>query len=389
MCCAQTGSGKTAAFLIPTIAIMMKNKASSIGDMTTPYQGMCKPDSLVMTSTRELCLQIHEESLKFCHRTGYRCCVVYGGAPTRGQMEDLAKGCDLMVATPGCLNDFINRGIIEVKETYVLVLDEADRMLDMGFEKQMREIVVDHGMPAKEDRQTLMFSATFPTECQTMAQDFLYNYIWIGVGIIGGAVTTVAQTLKQVVPKDKYTKLIEELDRFYETRNNSQRCLIFVNAKDTAKWLDEQLYDLHYDVGALHGNLTQQERETNLQRYRKGEIDVMVATDVAARGLDIEKVDLVVNYDLPNDIDTYVHRIGRSGRIGNKGAAVTFVSQDENGQFLDKMDVLQGLLTKMRDAGSAIPSWLEDQAQGNDTWDSKKDSWANWGGKDMRSSNGW
>merc|ERR1719506_3673367 len=119
--------------------------------MTTPYQGICKPDSLVMTPTRELCIQIHEESMKFCHRTGYRCCVVYGGAPTRGQMEDLAKGCDLMVATPGRLNDFINRGIIEVKETYVLVLDEADRMLDMGFEKQMREIVVDHGMPAKED----------------------------------------------------------------------------------------------------------------------------------------------------------------------------------------------------------------------------------------------
>lgn len=391
MCCAQTGSGKTAAFLIPTIGLMMKHHNGAVGDCDGPFEGKCCPDTLIMTPTRELCIQIHEEALKFCHRTSYRCCRVYGGEATKIQLEDLSKGCDLMVACPGRLQDFINREVIDVSKTYLLVLDEADRMLDMGFEKAVRDIVEGHGMPAKEDRQTMMFSATFPEECQRMAQDFLWDYIWIGVGIVGGAVTTVTQTLKKVQPTEKYQMLIEVLDQFYVNRSTGQRCLVFVNAKDTAKWLDEQLYDQNYDTGALHGNLTQQERETNLGRFRKGEIDVMVATDVAARGLDIEKVDLVLNYDMPNEVDTYVHRIGRSGRIGNRGTAMTFISVDEHGKAFENAEILAKLLKIMQDAGSEIPDWLEENTYSQQTWDDKKDdkdSWANWGGKDMRASGG-
>jgi len=389
MCCAQTGSGKTAAFLIPTIGLMMKHHPISIGALEAPFEGKCKPDTLVMTPTRELCIQIHEEALKFCHRTGYRCCRVYGGEHTKVQLEDLSKGCDLMVACPGRLQDFINREVIDLSEIYLLVLDEADRMLDMGFEKEIRAIVENHGMPQKEDRQTMMFSATFPEECQKMAQDFLWDYIWIGVGIVGGAVTTVTQALKKVVPSDKYNSLIEALDNFYLSRTNGQRCLVFVNAKDTAKWLDEQLYTLNYDSGALHGNLDQHERETNLGRFRKGEIDVLVATDLAARGLDVEKVDLVINYDMPAQVDTYVHRIGRSGRIGNRGAAVTYVSVDEDGKCFENTETLAKLLKIMSDAGSEIPDWLEGFTT-KDSWDDKDKggagAWSNWGGKDARAS---
>mmetsp|Transcript_26417 Transcript_26417/g.49818 ORF Transcript_26417/g.49818 Transcript_26417/m.49818 type:complete len:631 (+) Transcript_26417:49-1941(+) len=393
MCCAQTGSGKTAAFLFPVIGRMLKHHDNPVGAMETPFEGKCTPDTLILTPTRELCIQIHEEAQKFCHRTKYRTCRVYGGEPPKVQMEQLAKGCDLMVACPGRLEDFIGREIIDVSKVFILVLDEADRMLDMGFEKSIRNIVQEYGMPGQDGRQTMMFSATFPEECQKMAQDFLYDYIWIGVGIVGGACEQVSQRLEKLKPAEKYEKLIELLDHFYTNRGEQKdRCLVFVNAKDTAKWLDEQLYEKHIDTGALHGNLTQEQRETNLRRFRSGEIDVMVATDVAARGLDIEKVALVINYDFPQDIDTYVHRIGRTGRIGNKGEAHTFVAVDEYGTVIEKGETLRRLDSIMRDAHSAVPDWLEGAMEaGGDSWGaaaSGKDSgdtWKNWGGKDMRS----
>lgn len=322
-----------------------------------------------------------------CHRTLYRCCRVYGGESTKIQLADLAKGCDLMVACPGRLQDFIGREVVSVDKVYILVLDEADRMLDMGFESQIREIVNGQGMNPKDQRQTMMFSATIPEDCQKMAQDFLYDYIWIGCGIVGGACESVIQKLEKVPPAEKYGKLIEILDNYFQTKQEGERCLIFVNAKDTAKWLDEQLYEKHFDTGALHGNLTQEERENNLRRFRSGEIGVMVATDVAARGLDIEKVGMVINYDMPDSVDTYVHRIGRSGRIGNRGQAITFIATDENDHCFEKPDILVKLHGIMRDAKSDVPDWLETcadpsaPAQATDN-----NSWANWGGRDMRAS---
>merc|ERR1719482_1666674 len=144
-----------------------------------------------------------------------------------------------------------------------------------------------------------------------------------------------------MLPTEKFAKLIEVLDEFHASKQDGERCVVFVNAKATAKWLDEQLYEKHFDTGALHGDLTQEERERNLGRFRNGEIDVMVATDVAARGLDIEKVSMVVNYDMPDNVDTYVHRIGRSGRIGNRGQAITFIATDENGQAYENIEVLR------------------------------------------------
>jgi len=387
MCCAQTGSGKTAAFLFPIIGTMLKYHHSPTGLLTTPFEGKCSPYTLIMTPTRELCVQIYEEALKFCHRTPYRSVKVYGGAPPKGQMEDLSRGADLMVACPGRLQDFIDRGVVSVESVLVLVLDEADRMLDMGFEPQIRKIVEQNGMASKDSRQTMMFSATFAEECQKLAGDFLYNYIWIGVGVVGGAVETVDQQLIQVTPAEKYETLIQQLDEFYSVRQEArdglkERCLVFVNAKDTAKFLDEQLYIKNMNSGTLHGNLTQDERERNLARFRSGEIDVMVATDVAARGLDIEHVSRVINYDMPKQIDSYVHRIGRTGRIGNKGTAITFIAVDAYGGSLEDRGALTDLLRVMKDAGSDIPPWLEGMvpAEGGGS------EAVAWGGKDMRGS---
>jgi len=375
MCCAQTGSGKTAAFLMPIIGRMMKIHESPVGNLDAPYEGKCEPDTLVMAPTRELVMQIHDEALKFCHRTPYRTCRVYGGEKPNIQLEQLAKGCDLMVATPGRLQDFINRGVVSVEKVFVLVLDEADRMLDMGFEKQIREIVESHGMPGKDSRQTMMFSATFAEECQRMAQDFLYDYIWIGVGVVGGACTSVTQKFVQVEPAEKYAKLIEVLDEFFLNRTPEDRCLVFVNAKDTAKWLDEQLFDKAFDTGALHGNLDQHEREENLKKFRNGQIDVLIATDVASRGLDIEKVHTVVNYDLPTEIEGYVHRIGRSGRIGNRGNAVSFVSQ-----FGENVSMLESLQKIVKDAEQDCPDWIANVASGQASGGGggSNDGWSNW-----------
>lgn len=382
MCCAQTGSGKTVAFLIPVIGRMMKQHLNPVGAMTVPYEGPCKPEALVVTPTRELCIQIYEEAQKFCHRTNYRVTRVYGGEKPNLQMVELAKGTDLMIATPGRLQDFINREIIKVSEVHVFVLDEADRMLDMGFEPSIREIVEKHEMPGKENRQTMMFSATFPETCQKMAMEYLYEYIWIAVGVIGSAVETVQQILKKVDPKKKFEELIAILDEFYASRPGRERMLVFVNAKDTAKWLDEQLYDKKFDTGALHGNLTQEERERNLSRFRQGEIDVMVATDVAARGLDIENVAMVLNYDMPTEIDTYIHRIGRTGRIGNEGKAITFLScEDGEGNCLEAVDKLKQLQDVMQNSNASRPDWLAGLIE---SAEASSGGWS-WGGRDMRS----
>eukprot|EP00930_Biecheleria_cincta_P011993 TRINITY_DN11523_c0_g1_i2.p1 TRINITY_DN11523_c0_g1~~TRINITY_DN11523_c0_g1_i2.p1 ORF type:complete len:639 (+),score=141.79 TRINITY_DN11523_c0_g1_i2:42-1958(+) len=360
MCCAQTGSGKTAAFLFPVIGRMMLGLSNPVGGLTEPFAGVCQPDTLILTPTRELCIQ--------------------------EQMRDLAKGTDVLVATPGRLSDFIGRGILGVENVVVLVLDEADRMLDMGFEKQIREITEEHRMPKNDSRQTMMFSATFPDACQKMAQDFLYNYIWIGVGIIGGAVDTVQQELRKVTPKQKFEVLFEVLDDFYDKRKDKERVLVFVNAKDTARWLDEQLHEKNYDTGALHGDLQQNERETNLKRFRAGDIDVMIATDVAARGLDIEHVGLVVNYDMPQQTDTYIHRIGRTGRIGHEGRAITFIACDEYGTCVEQVEVLKSLQGIMQAAKSTVPDWLDPlvEAASQGSWASGNNWKDSWGGRDAR-----
>merc|ERR1719330_932535 len=210
----------------------------------------------------------------------------------------------------------------------------------------------------------MMFSATFPQECQQMAADYLYEHLFIGVGVVGGAARTVSQTLLKVAPQDKCDKLIEFIDDFLEKRKEGERLLVFTNSKQQAKGLDEKLYELNMDTGALHGDLKQDQREKNLKQFRDGDIDVMIATDVASRGLDISGVSQVLNYDLPFNIDCYVQRIGRTGRIGNRGASTTFIAVDQDGTWQDsspeQQECLRAIPNVMRDAGleNSIPDWL-------------------------------
>jgi len=208
----------------------------------------------------------------------------------------------------------------------------------------------------------MMFSATFPEECQKLAADYLYEHVFLGVGVIGGAVNTVKQTLVKVSPENKFDNLIEFLYEFLENRQDDERALVFTNSKAQAKGLDEQLWAKKFDTGALHGDLTQEQREDNLQKFREGKIDVLVATDLASRGLDIRGVSHVVNYDLPWEKEIYVQRIGRTGRIGHRGHAITYIAVDKQGKFQDKSDVLQSLPEIMLNAGdNEVPEWLADQ----------------------------
>lgn len=314
-----------------------------------------------------------------CHNTDHRCLRIYGQESTKLQIAEVAKGGDLLVATPGRLWDFVSSGIVEVTEVNCLVLDEADRMLQMSMDSFIREVVENFGMPSKEERQTLMFSATFPEECQKMAVDYLYEHVFIGVGVVGGAACTVTQTLLQVAPEAKFDKLIELVNEWLDSRDKCERLLVFTNSKLQAKGLDERLYDRNIDTGALHGDLQQVEREANLQKFRSGDIEVLVATDLASRGLDISGVSYVINYDLPKEVEVYVQRIGRTGRIGHRGRATTFIAVDAEGQWHDSPLVLQALPGIMQDQASGcineVPEWLTAKIQ-----ELQQGSWvqANW-----------
>eukprot|EP00747_Dinoflagellata_sp_TGD_P030080 gnl/TRDRNA2_/TRDRNA2_134384_c0_seq2.p1 gnl/TRDRNA2_/TRDRNA2_134384_c0~~gnl/TRDRNA2_/TRDRNA2_134384_c0_seq2.p1 ORF type:complete len:838 (+),score=154.80 gnl/TRDRNA2_/TRDRNA2_134384_c0_seq2:58-2514(+) len=376
MCCAQTGSGKTAAFLVPVLASMIKNHRG-VGALTEPFQGPCQPDTLIISPTRELCLQTYDEALKFCYKTQYRVVRIYGQEPVKTQVAELAKGADVVVATPGRLWDFVSSGICEVTKVNCLVLDEADRMLEMNMKDWIRDVILEFGMPETKDRQTMMFSATFPEDIQKMATDYLYQHIWVGVGVVGGPTNTVTQRFMKMTNDEKFDQLLDLLYEFLDRKETGDRLIVFTNSKLKAKGLDEMLYDKKVDTGALHGDLTQIEREENLRKFRNGQIDVLVATDVASRGLDIDGVKFVVNYDTPFSIQIYVQRIGRTGRIGNRGEAITFIEVDKDGTFLDREEVLQQLPQIIGQVGGEVPDWLQKHVDGlnEDKWAGGTNEW--------------
>ena len=325
MSCAQTGSGKTCAFLLPVIAHL---GAPEGGD---PDSLAARPSVVVMAPTRELAIQIHHEARRLTFdespRTApLRAVVVYGGADAKAQLRELAKGVDILVATPGRLQDFVDRGVVSLAGTKHLVLDEADRMLDMGFEPQIRKLVLQRDMPPKHARQTLMFSATFPQSIQQLAKAFLRVYTWVGVGRVGSTVNAISQHF-ELATNDKRHKL-ELLVAALGKAPPPQLTLVFVQKKRTASWVAGQL-TRGYGVVAesIHGDRTQSQRESALAAFKSGRAPVMVATDVAARGIDVPGVAHVINFDLPtaaDDFDSYVHRIGRTGRAGREGVATSF-----------------------------------------------------------------
>ncbi|ONK81030.1 uncharacterized protein A4U43_C01F24490 [Asparagus officinalis] len=318
MACAQTGSGKTAAFCFPIISGIMKEGVSQQRGYRGPHTAF--PLALILSPTRELSSQIHEEAKKFSYQTGVKVVVAYGGAPITVQLRELERGVDILVATPGRLVDLIERARVSLRNIKYLALDEADRMLDMGFEPQIRKIVEQMDMPPPGIRQTMLFSATFPNEIQRLASDFLSNYIFLAVGRVGSSTDLITQRVEYVPDMDKRSHLMDLLH-----------------------------------VQKVNGS-TDKEREKALNSFKRGWTPIMVATDVAARGLDIPHVAHVINFDLPKDIDDYVHRIGRTGRAGKSGLATAFFN--DGNQSLAK-----SLAELMQEANQEVPDWLVKYAE--------------------------
>lgn len=333
MACAQTGSGKTAAFLVPILNLIFQGGHVQNYTLINKRKKLL-PTSLVLAPTRELALQIYDEARKFSYRSRVRPCVVYGGADIKAQMKDLDAGCHLLVATPGRLIDLYDRGKIGLQNVRYLVLDEADRMLDMGFEPQIRDVVERRDMPLVGQRQTMMFSATFPKEIQLLARDFLNNYVFLAVGRVGSTSVMITQRLEWVEENEKRSFLIDLL----RTDPNALT-LVFVETKRGADELERYLILENYPAISIHGDKCQAEREEALRAFRCGRKPILVATAVAARGLDISNVKFVVNFDLPTDIDEYVHRIGRTGRAGNAGEAISFFNEKNRNIARDLHDI--------------------------------------------------
>jgi len=382
MSCAQTGSGKTAAFLVPIIArLILEGRAEEV--LNKPQQNFSygkrqryQIHSLVLSPTRELAQQIHKQARKFLYRTGLRSVVVYGGADIKDQFRELDKGCEVLVATPGRLVDFLERGRMSMGKVLCLCMDEADRMLDMGFEPQIRQIVDRYDMPkSHEGRQTMMFSATFPRPIQILAQDYLDDYIFLAVGRVGSSTDLIKQKLQYCQNHNKVEALMDVLPDCHGLT------LIFVATRRDADRIEHILCEEGVNARSIHGDRTQWEREAALNDFRTGTCPVLVATDVAARGLDIPSVMWVINYDLPNQIDAYVHRIGRTGRCGNRGNALSFVNETNK-------PVLRDLLHTLKECDMQCPQWFV-QMVNNSSYgggrNSKKKS--KFGARDARRSN--
>merc|ERR1719230_2122168 len=349
MACAQTGSGKTCAFMVPCLESLLRsgppNHVQSRGRNAMPC-------ALVLAPTRELASQIHVESCKFSYDSGIKCCIVYGGADMRDQRGELEKGCDILIATPGRLTDMCERGSVSLCLIQFFILDEADRMLDMGFEPQVRQIVeqTDMGKASPHRRQSMMFSATFAREVQAMTRDFLNDYVFLTIGRVGSASELVTQ--KVVYAEDMVQKVRALEKAIREHLPKDGLCVVFVETKKGADTLEKDLYEAGVPVTAIHGDRSQQEREEALAAFKSGSNPVLVATDVAARGLDIPNVAVVVNFDMPKQLDDYVHRIGRTGRAGRKGTAVAFINQRCN--YLPELGEL------LRNAKQELPMWFND-----------------------------
>jgi probable ATP-dependent RNA helicase DDX4 len=353
MGCAQTGSGKTAAFLLPILTGIIRE---NLIDGGSSFGAGVSPAAIIVGPTRELVVQIQLEARKFAHSTCIRPVVVYGGTSVGYQARELEKGAHVVVGTPGRLLDFIGKGKINLDKVKYLILDEADRMLDMGFEPEIRKLVTQFGMPQKGDRQTLMFSATFAVEIQQLAMEFLVpNYVFLTVGRVGGANSDITQDIYQVSRMEKKDKLIEILNS-----SGEDRILVFLETKRNADFLAALLSQKDYPATSIHGDRLQREREEALGDFKSGRARILIATSVAARGLDIPGVKHVVNYDLPKDIDEYVHRIGRTGRCGNLGKATSFFDPDSE----DDRKLARHLAKVLGEAQQNLPDWLEDIAAG-------------------------
>ncbi|CAG8493150.1 2869_t:CDS:10 [Ambispora leptoticha] len=350
MACAQTGSGKTAAFLVPILSRLFGKAKKLTAPRPPPGRTRgykAQPLVLILAPTRELATQIFDECRRFTYRSMLRPCVVYGGADSGPQKVELFKGCDILTATPGRLCDFLDRGIISLARIRYLVIDEADRMLDMGFEDDMRRIVAKSDME-DASRQTLMFSATFPQRIRKLAKDFLQEkHLFLTVGRVGGTTSDITQKIIFCEDSEKRNTLVQLL-----LTQPPSRTLIFVETKRGADSLDAFLYQQHFPTTSIHGDRTQREREDALLAFKNGRSPILIATAVAARGLDIKNVMHVINYDLCSEIDEYVHRIGRTARVGNQGLATTFYNHANE-------SIAKDLVRLLLECEQEVPDFLQ------------------------------
>jgi ATP-dependent RNA helicase RhlE len=304
---AQTGTGKTVAFLLPTLEHLLASESKG------------KTRAVVLAPTRELAMQIAEEAHRLARNTGVRTGAIYGGAPMKRQIEELKRGLDLIVATPGRLMDHMRHRRVDFKHLQILVLDEADRMLDMGFLPDIDEIV--EQMPAK--RQTMLFSATMPGPIVSLTYRYMKNPIRVEIATARPP-EAIDQRLYPVPKHLKLPLLIELLKK-----EEVESALVFTRTKVEADVVTRKLRENRYSVAEIHGDFRQKQRNEALERFRSGKARILVATNVAARGLDIEGISHVINYDAPDEAENYVHRIGRTARVDAEGAAWTLVTPED------------------------------------------------------------
>ncbi|XP_037955079.1 ATP-dependent RNA helicase p62 isoform X2 [Teleopsis dalmanni] len=326
---AKTGSGKTLGYILPAIVHINNQQPLQRGD---------GPIALVLAPTRELAQQIQQVASEFGSSSYVRNTCVFGGAPKGGQMRDLQRGCEIVIATPGRLIDFLAAGATNLKRCTYLVLDEADRMLDMGFEPQIRKIL----SQIRPDRQTLMWSATWPKEVKQLAEDFLGNYVQINIGSLElSANHNIRQVVEICEEHDKEDKLKDLLSEIYDTSENPGKIIIFVETKRRVDQLVRFIRSFGVRCGAIHGDKSQSERDFVLREFRSGKSNILVATDVAARGLDVDGIKYVINFDYPQSSEDYIHRIGRTGRSNTKGTSYAFFTKNNVKQSRALVDVLK------------------------------------------------
>merc|ERR1719331_2178574 len=339
---AETGSGKTLAFLLPAIVHINAQPYLEKGD---------GPIVLVMAPTREMAIQIQEEANRFGKSSKIKNTCCYGGSPRRQQQQDLRDGVEIVIATPGRLIDFLDCGDTNLKRLTYLVLDEADRMLDMGFEPQVRKVI----SQSRPDRQTLMWSATWPDEVKRLAKDICKeNPVHINVGSLD---LRTAHTIRQYVEVVKEEDKRGRLKRLLEKVMDGSRILIFADTKRGGDQLTREMRLDGWPALCMHGDKKQEERDWVLKEFKEGKSPILVATDVASRGIDVKDIKYVINYDFPNQIEDYVHRVGRTGRAGAIGSSYSFFTSD-------KFRLAKDLVAVLREAKQPVPEELQKLGDG-------------------------
>ncbi|OBT86812.1 hypothetical protein VE02_03918 [Pseudogymnoascus sp. 03VT05] len=359
--CAQTGSGKTGAFLIPTLSKLMGKAKKLCAPRPNPATfvpdprnfARAEPLMLIVCPNRELAVQIFNEARRFCYRSMLRPCVVYGGGPRRDQLNQIAKGCDVLIGTPGRLVDFITNEPerLSLCRLKYMIVDEADEMLSPDWEDEFK-VIMNGGDQEDGNITYMMFSATFPKAARDLAKEHLANdFVRIRVGRAGSTSTNIEQNVIYVEPSAKRQAL---LDLLYS--RPPARTIVFVNSKRSADELDDYLYNIGMPSTSIHSDRTQREREDAIRSFRIGAVGILVATGVSARGLDIKNVMHVINFDLPNadfgGIEEYTHRIGRTARIGNRGLATSFYCDRNEDLALD-------LVKTLSETNQPIPDFLQ------------------------------